>query len=111
MGDVAFVPERDILQSGDDGGAYEARQTGKVFAEDWVALVRHRGRALLAFGKELLDLEHFGALQVAYFGRETLDRTGDYGQSGETGGVPVAGDDLGRNEFDGEAHGLGDMRL
>src|SRR5215207_204174 len=69
MGYVAFMPERDVLQSRVDGGAYEPCEACHILAEDRVTFVRHCGRAFLAFGEKLLNLQHFGALQVAYFSR------------------------------------------
>ena len=73
--------------------------------------MRHGGGALLALGEELLGLQHFGALQVADFGRQPLDRGGDDAERREIHGVAVARDDLGRDRLDRQAHRLGDMRL
>jgi hypothetical protein len=84
MRDVALVPERHVLQAGTHGRhAHQAGKAGQVFGQHRVALVRHRRRALLALGEELLGFQHLGALQVADFGGKTLDRGGDDAQRGE----------------------------
>ena len=51
----------------------DARETAEVLAEDRVALVGHRARALLAHGERLLGLTDLGALPVPHVGREPLD--------------------------------------
>ena len=61
------------------------------------------------FGEELLRLQHFGALQMADFGGEPLDRGGDDAERGEKHGVAVARDDLRRDRLDRKPHLLGDM--
>ena len=98
---VALVPERHVLQRRRDIGAHRARKPGEVLRQHRVALVRHGGGALLTFGKELLGLQHLGALQVADFGGEPLHRRGHHPQRGEIHGVPIARDDLRRDRFDG----------
>ena len=45
-----------------------------------IALVRHGRRALLLLAEKLLGLAHFGALQVANFGGDLVQRAGDHGQ-------------------------------
>ena len=82
-------------------GADDAGEAGEVFGEDRVALVGHGAAALLAGVEELLGFAHFAALEVADFGGQALDAAGDDGQGAEEGGVAVAGDDLGGDEFDG----------
>ena len=62
-------------------------------------------------GEELLRLQHLGALQVADFGGEPLDRRGDHAERREIHGVAVARDDLRRDRLDAQAHRLGDMRF
>ena len=46
-------------------------------ADDRVALVRHRRRALLAAAERLLDLAHLGACEMTDLGREAVERRGD----------------------------------
>ena len=111
MRDVALVPERHVLQRRHHIGAHHACKPGDVLRQDRIALVRHRGRALLPFGEELLGLQHLGALQVTDFGREPLDRSGDHAERRKVHGVSIARDDLGRDRLDGKPHGLGHMRL
>src|SRR6266576_1476074 len=77
--------------------AAEARQ---VLGQHRIALVRHRGTALLSFGEEFLGLAHIGALQVADLGGEVLDRVGDDRKCCEERGVPVARDHLGGDRLD-----------
>jgi hypothetical protein len=83
----------------------------EVLGQHRIALVRHRRAALLAFGEELFGLAHLGALQMADFGGQVLDRSGDNGEAGKEGGVPVARDDLRGDRLDGKAELLGDMLL
>ena len=109
--DVALMPEHDILQRGCHGGANDAREAGEVFRQHRIALVRHRRRTLLAFGEEFFGFQHFGALHVADFGSETLNRGGDNTKRREEHRVPVARDHLCRDRLDSETHGLGDMRF
>ena len=87
--------------AGRDGGAHQPRQPGQVFGQHRVALVRHRGRALLPGREVFLRLAHFGALQMPDLGRQPLDRRGDDAERGEEGRVPVARDDLRRDRLDG----------
>jgi hypothetical protein len=54
-------------------------------------------------GEIFLGLEHFGALEVADFDREPLDRGGDHAERGEKHGVAITRNDLRRGRFDGEA--------
>ena len=53
MGDVALVPQRDILQRRGDVAAHHAREAGQVLGQHRVALVRHRRRALLARARNI----------------------------------------------------------
>ena len=109
MRDVAFVPERDVFQRGLGIAAHHAGEAGEVFRQHRVALVRHGGGALLAFGEILLGLQDFGALQVADFGGEVFDGAGDHGERCEERGVAVARDDLRRDGFGFEAQRLRDV--
>ena len=52
---------------------------------------------------------HFGALQMADFRRQPLDRRGDDAERREIHGVAVARDDLRRDRLDGEPHLLRHM--
>ena len=56
--------------------------------------MRHGRGALLLFAEVLLRLAHLGALQVADFDGDFVERTAEDGQRGDVGGVPVALDDL-----------------
>ena len=60
-------------------------------------------------GEKLLRLQNLGALQVADFGRQPLDRGGDDAERGEIHGMAVARNDLGRDRLDRQTHLLGDM--
>ncbi len=100
MRDVALVPERHVLQRRQRIGAHHARQAGEVLRQHRIALVRHGRGALLPLGEELLRLQHLGALQMADFGGQPLDRGGDDAERGEIHGVAVARDDLGRDRLD-----------
>ena len=94
MRDVALVPEGDVLERGLRVAADHAGEAGDLLGGDGVALVRHRGRALLLLGEELLSLAHLGALQVANLGGDLVQRRAEDGERGDVGGVPVALDYL-----------------
>ena len=56
VGDVALVPERDVLHRRQAVAAHEAGEAGEVLAQHRVALVRHGRGALLAGREEFLGL-------------------------------------------------------
>ena len=72
VADVALVPQRHVLEGRERIAAHQAREPGHVLAQDRVALVRHRRRALLPLAERLGDLPHLGALQVADLDGEPL---------------------------------------
>ena len=74
MGDVALVPQRDILQSGLQVGAHHAGEPADRLGGDRVALVGHRRRALLPRLEPLAHLGHLGALEVAELDGDELAR-------------------------------------
>ena len=95
VGDVALVPEGDVLDPGLGVAAQDPGQAGDPLGADRVALVRHRRGALLAGGERLFDLAHLGLLQVADLGREALQPgAGDRDRGGQHR-VAVARHDLG----------------
>jgi hypothetical protein len=57
--------------------------------------MRHRGRAFLFLGEELFGFADLGALEVADFGGDLVERGAEDGEGGDVGGVAVALDDLG----------------
>ena len=57
--------------------------------------MRHGGRTLLLLAKVLFRFANFGALQVADFGRDLVERGSNHGQRRNIVGVSVALDDLG----------------
>ncbi len=94
VGDVALVPQRDVLQRRLRVPAQHAREPGDLLALDRVALVRHRARALLPGAERLLHLAHLGALQVPDLGREPLQPCARERDRPQQLGVPVARHDL-----------------
>lgn len=95
VGDVAFVPEGDVLEGSLCVGADDAGETTDLLADDGVALVGHGGTALLlTFGEGLFGFADFCSLQVSYFEGDFLTESSDEGEGGDEGGVAVAGDDL-----------------
>ena len=111
MGDVALVPQRDILHRRRHRRAHHARETGEVFGEHRIALVRHRRGALLALGEPFLGLQHLGALQMANFDGEPLDRRRHHAERRKKRGVTVARDHLRRDRLRGQAHLARDVFL
>ena len=111
VGDVAFVPEGDVLQGGQGVGADRAGESADALGLLRVALVRHGGGAGLTLGEGFADFADFGALEVANLGREALQRGGDHGEGGEEVGVAVALDDLGGDGFDAESEFAADALL
>ena len=94
VGDVALVPQGDVLERRLGVAAQHARETGDLLALDRVALVRHRRGALLAGAKRLLDLAHLGALQMAQLGGEALEAGAGERDRAQQLGVAVARNDL-----------------
>ena len=103
------MPQCDVFHRWRHRHAHQPGQAGEVFCQHRIALVRHRRRALLALGEILFGFQNLGALQMADFGGDALDRGGDDAKRGEIHRMAVARDDLGRDRFGGQAHGLGDM--
>ncbi len=96
MRHVAFVPERDVFEPGLEIPPKHARQPAELFGAPGIALVGHRAGPLLRARRErLLHFAHLGALQVAHFERERLDRRAQRRARVEQLGVTVAGDHLG----------------
>src|SRR6202035_2128281 len=73
VGDVALVPEGDILEGRLGVSAQHAGEAGDLLALDRIALVGHRGGPLLAGAKRLLRLPHLLALLVTDLDREALE--------------------------------------
>ena len=93
--DVALVPQRDVLHARHEVAAQHPGEPAELLALHRVALVGHRGRALLLAGAErLLGLAHLGALQVPDLERERLDGGADRRAGVEQLGVTVAGEHL-----------------
>src|SRR5271154_3234775 len=111
VGDVALVPQRDVLQGCLRVAAQHAREAGDLLALDRVALVRHRRGALLALAEWLLDLAYLGALQIADLGREALQPGAGEGDRAEQLGVTVTRDHLGGDVLARQSQPLKDTRL
>ena len=95
MGDVALVPERDVLEGGHGLAADHASQAARAFGDDGVPLVRHGGGALLALRERLLDLADLGPSQMPDLGRDRIERGRAHGEGAHVLGVPVSLDHLG----------------
>ena len=96
VGDVALVPEGDVLQADGRRRANDPRQSADPLGDHRVALVRHRRGALLAFPERLLHFAKLRPREVADLGRVALERRGAERQRREQLRVPVARDDLRR---------------
>ena len=108
VGDVALVPEGDVLEGGLGVGADDACEAGDLLAGDGVALVRHGGGAFLFFGEELLDLADLGALEMANLGGDLVERRAEDGERRDVGRVAVALNDLRGDGDGGEAEFFAD---
>ncbi len=73
VGDVALVPQGDILEARLGVERVGHGRDPDLLALDRVALVGHRRRSLLAGAEGLLDLTYLRALEVADLGREALE--------------------------------------
>ncbi len=102
------MPEGDVLEGGLGVGADDAGEAGDLLGGDGVALVRHGGGALLLFGEELFGLADLGALEVADFGGDLVERGAEDGERGDVGGVAVALDDLRGDGYGLEVEGVAD---
>ena len=111
VADIAFVPERDVLERRSNIAADQPGQAGEILAEHRVALVRHCARPLLARRKELLRFEHLGTLKMADLGRQPFDAAGNDAQRREIHCVAIARDDLRADRLDREVHRLRNVRL
>src|ERR671918_280675 len=112
--DVPFVPEGDVLEADERITANQACDPADALRHDRVALVGHRGRALLAPTERLLDLAHLGPSEMANLEREPLQRRSEERQGREEIGMSIALDDLSRarrrlepESFAGQALDLG----
>ena len=97
--DVALVPERDVLEADERGGAYDAREPADPLRDDRIPLVRHGRGALLAAPERLLHLADLGAREVADLGGEAVERRGAESEDGEELGVAIARDHLRRGRL------------
>jgi hypothetical protein len=88
-----------------------AREAADPLADDWIALVGHRARSLLALAKGLLDLSHLRPLQVPDLERQPLQRRPRDSKRRHELGMTVAWDDLGRKRLCAKAKALQDVCL
>src|SRR6476660_10484335 len=97
MGDIAFVPQGDVLKTGLSIGAHHSRQAADLLKVDGVAFVGHGRGAFLLFTEVLLSFTNFGALQMPDFSSDLVERTGYDSQGGQIVCMPVALNHLGRD--------------
>src|SRR5919205_2008142 len=110
--DVALVPQGDVLDAGLRVAAQDAGQAADPLADDRVALVGHRARALLLPGPErLLGLADLGALEVADLRGQALEAGPGQRDGLQQRGMAVAGDDLGGHRLAREAEAGEDAGL
>ncbi len=88
--------------------ADHASQPADLLAGHWIALVRHRRRALLLLAEELLGLADLGALQVANLRCDLVERRRDHRQRGHIKRMPVALDYLRRHSRNIQSKSLAD---
>ena len=94
MADIAFMPERHIFKRGNNIATHQPRQTGQIFAQHRVALMRHGGRTLLPGMEEFLGFAHLTTLQMAHFSGQAFNARRHHSQRREEGSVTVTRDDL-----------------
>src|SRR5580704_12144871 len=111
VGDVALMPECDVLIRGDHIGSNEARETPYLLAGDRVAFVRHRGTSALLPVERLLGFTHFSPLQMANFERDFFERGSDQRERTHVVRVTIALDYLRRYRRDREALSFADPRF
>jgi len=103
VGDVALMPERDVLDGRRGVAAQQTREPGDLLGLDRVALVGHRARALLPGGKGLAGLAQLGPGEVADLGGEALEAGAGQCDRLDELGVAVTRHHLGRDLLDRKA--------
>ena len=73
VGDVALVPERDVLEPDQRVAAHQPRKPADPLGNDRVSLVRHRRRSLLAAAERLLHFSDLGPCQVPDLDGEAIE--------------------------------------
>ena len=94
MTDVALMPQRLILETGDRVATQQARETGDSLAAHRIALVRHRRGTLLLLGERLLGLAHLGAHEVTDLGRDLVHGAPEHRDRTQERGMTIALHDL-----------------
>jgi hypothetical protein len=105
---VALVPERLVLHRGRGVAADHASQPADVLEAPGVALVRHRGGALLTGAELFLNLPHLAASQVPEFDREFLEARRDQREHRHQRGVAVALHHLRRDRLEADLEAAAD---
>ena len=99
VGDIAFVPERHVLEADHRRGADNSRKPRDALGDLGVAFVRHRGRALHAGLERLLDLAHLRAREMTDLRRESVEGGCADRERRQELGVTVARDHLRRDRI------------
>src|SRR4029453_13762982 len=95
VGDVPLVPQGNVLEPDDRRGTDDPREPGDALGDDGIALVRHRGRALLAAAEWFLHLTELRPGEMPDLGREAVEGGCRERERGEELRVAVAGNHLG----------------
>ena len=111
MGDVALVPEGDVLEGGQGVAAQHSGHAADALGEHRVVLVGHGRGPLLPLREGLLQLGDLGLLKQPDGGGEPLEAGTQDGHRGDEGGVAVAGQHLGGGGGDAEPEALADVLL
>src|SRR5437867_1816534 len=112
VGEVALVPEGDVLQGRRHERPDDSGERADIFRGDRVLLLSHRGAPDL-----LLRLEGFGdladlrALQIPDFRAELLEGGRDVREDADELRIPIAANNLRRRFFDTETEVPHDRRL
>ena len=111
MADITLVPQRRVLERGEEVTTHYPGEATHPLGEDRVTLVRHRRASLLFLAEGFERLADLAALKVADLGRDSLQGPGSDGQRGHVAGMAVARHDLRRDDVDLEAQLAADMLL
>ena len=109
------MPQNDVLEADERVRPNHARETRDALRHHWIALVRHRGGALLASPERLHHLADLRSCEMSDLCCEAVERRGEHCEGPEQLGVAVTRNDLCRRRLSLEpeplAHDALDLRF